>query len=210
MGNLLGEDRALAKLSREERRASFDLLHGIPDEVAEVLQREGIDCDYRKGGVLYCAARYPEQEVRLRQQLRDLHAEGLGEDDYRWLTPPELGRQIRVAGALGGIFTPHCATIQPARLVRGLARTVERMGVQLFEQSRVTDWQPGRITTLQGEVKAHWVVPAIEGYAAALPLSVATSCRCRACWWAPSRCRNPPGPRSAWNRARPSARTAVR
>lgn len=169
MGNLLGEDRALAKLSRDERRASLDLLHGIPDEVAEVLQREGIDCDYRKGGVLYCAARYPEQEVRLRQQLRDLHAEGLGEDDYRWLTPPELGRQIRVAGALGGIFTPHCATIQPACLVRGLARAVERMGVQLFEQSRVTDWQPGRITTLQGEVKAHWVVPAIEGYAAALP-----------------------------------------
>jgi hypothetical protein len=31
-----------------------------------VLAREGIDCDYRKGGVLYCAARYPEQESSLR------------------------------------------------------------------------------------------------------------------------------------------------
>jgi glycine/D-amino acid oxidase-like deaminating enzyme len=56
MGNLLGEDRLLASLSPQQRRASIDLLHGIPDEVHSVLQREGIDCDYRKGGVLYCAA----------------------------------------------------------------------------------------------------------------------------------------------------------
>jgi len=62
MGNLLGEDRLLAELDPQHRRASFDLLHGIPDEVAQVLAREGIDCDYRKGGALYCAARYPEQE----------------------------------------------------------------------------------------------------------------------------------------------------
>ncbi|MBJ5547192.1 FAD-dependent oxidoreductase, partial [Salmonella enterica subsp. enterica serovar Derby] len=57
MGNLLGEDRLLASLSPLQRRASIDLLHGVPDEVHSVLQREGIDCDYRKGGVLYCAAR---------------------------------------------------------------------------------------------------------------------------------------------------------
>ncbi|MDH1109332.1 FAD-binding oxidoreductase [Pseudomonas otitidis] len=169
MGNLLGEDRALARLPREERRASWDLLHGIPDEVAEVLTREGIDCDYRKGGVLYCAARYPEQETRLRHYLDDLHAEGLNDDDYRWLAPHELAGHIRVAGAQGGLYSPHCATIQPARLVRGLASAVERLGVQVFEQSRVTDWAPGRVTTLQGEVKARWVVPAVEGYAAALP-----------------------------------------
>ena len=43
MGNLLGEDRLLATLSPQQRRASIDLLHGIPDEVHAVLQREGID-----------------------------------------------------------------------------------------------------------------------------------------------------------------------
>lgn len=50
MGNLLGEDRLLAGLSSEQRRASFDLLHSIPDEVEIVVEKEGIDCDYRKGG----------------------------------------------------------------------------------------------------------------------------------------------------------------
>jgi len=57
MGNLLGEDRLLAGVPASERKAGFDLLHGIPDEVVSVVAREGIDCDLRKGGVLYCAAR---------------------------------------------------------------------------------------------------------------------------------------------------------
>ncbi|RJG09208.1 FAD-dependent oxidoreductase [Pseudomonas cavernicola] len=169
MGNILGEDRLLAGLPAEQRRAAYDLLHGIPDEVAVVLEREGIECDYRKAGVLYCAARYPEQEASLRQQLEHLYGQGLDEADYRWLSPVELSQQLRIANPFGAIHTPHCATIQPAKLVRGLARTVERMGVQLFEKSRVTDWQPGLIRTACGEVRARWVVPAVEGYSVTLP-----------------------------------------
>ena len=168
MGNLLGEDHLLAARPSAARKASFDLLHAIPDEVAEVVAREGIDCDLRKGGVLYCAARYPEQEVRLRDYLEHLRELGLGEDDYRWLSPSELAAQLRVANAYGALYSPHCATIQPAKLVRGLARSVEDMGVELYERSPVIDWQPGQVRTAQARVTADWVVPAIEGYAATL------------------------------------------
>src|SRR5690606_487310 len=143
MGNLLGEDRLLGALPAEQRRAAFALLHEIPDEVARVSQREGIACDLRKGGVLYCAARYPEQHASLQEQLRHLRGLGLGEDDYRWLEPAELAEQLRVANPYGALYSPHCATLQPARLVRGLARCVEAMGVELYEQSRVIDWRPG-------------------------------------------------------------------
>lgn len=169
MGNLLGEDRLLGDLPAAQCKAAFDLLHGIPDEVGAVLQREGIACDFRKGGVLYCAARYPEQQASLREQLQGLRALGLGEADYRWLEPAELAKQLRLANPYGALFTPHCATIQPARLVRGLARCVESMGVEIYEQSRVLDWQPGLVRTAQGSVRADWIVPAVEGYAASLP-----------------------------------------
>ena len=169
MGNLLGEDRLLAGLSPEQRRASFDLLHGIPDEVASVLEREGIDCDYRKGGVLYCAARYPEQEITQRRYLDKLYRQGLDERDYRWLSPEQLARQICVAKAYGGIYAPHCATIQPAKLVRGLARAVERLGVPIYENSPVSHWQAGSLQTARASVRCRWIVPAVEGYSVTLP-----------------------------------------
>jgi glycine/D-amino acid oxidase-like deaminating enzyme len=169
MGAMLGEDRLLAGLSAEQRHASSQLLHGIPDEVASVLQRETIDSDYRKGGVLYCAARYPEQEASQRAHLHSLYAAGHSEADYRWLNPAELSAQLCIAQAFGAIYSPHCATIQPARLVRGLARCVEQLGVELYEQSPVLDWQPGLLRCAQGEVRADWIVPAVEGYAGSLP-----------------------------------------
>ncbi|MGF6114560.1 NAD(P)/FAD-dependent oxidoreductase [Pseudomonas frederiksbergensis] len=169
MGNLLGEDRLLADLPAEQRRASFDLLHSIPDEVEIVLEREGIDCDYRKGGVLYCAARYPEQETSLRSYLDKLYSQGLTENDYRWLSPEQLAQQIRVAQPYGGIYAPHVATINPAKLVRGLARTVERMGVKIYENSPVTQWQSGSLRTAKAQVCSRWVVPAVEGYSVTLP-----------------------------------------
>ena len=169
MGNLLGEDRLLASSSPVQRRASYDLLHGIPDEVAIVLEREGIDCDYRKGGALYCAARYPEQETSLRQYLDKLYRQGLNENDYFWLSPQQLAQQIRVAKPYGGIYTPHIATLHPAKLVRGLACAVERMGVNIYENSPVTHWQSGALRTEKARVRSRWLVPAVEGYSVTLP-----------------------------------------
>ena len=76
---------------------------------------------------------------------------------------------MRIPGSYGAIHSPHCATIQPARLARGLARAVERLGVRLFEKSRVLHWQRGLLRTERGELRAEWIVPAVEGYAASLP-----------------------------------------
>lgn len=57
----------------------------------------------------------------------------MNEDDYRWLGPEALNGQLRVSNAYGAIFSPHVATLQPAKLVRGLARAVERLGVPIYE-----------------------------------------------------------------------------
>lgn len=169
MGNILGEDQLLADLPVEQRRASYKLLHNIPEEVNTVIEREGIACDYRKGGALYCAARYPEQEASLRLYLDKLYRQGLGESAYRWLSPEQLAQQIRIAKPYGGIYAPHVATLHPAKLVRGLARTVERMGVKIYENSPVIQWQSGGLRTANAQVSGRWIVPAVEGYAVTLP-----------------------------------------
>ena len=70
---------------------------------------------------------------------------------------------------LGGVYTPHCAAIQPAKLVRGLAHVVERLGVTIHEGTSVTSLAPGEVRTDRGTVRARHVVRATEGYTASLP-----------------------------------------
>jgi glycine/D-amino acid oxidase-like deaminating enzyme len=65
---------------------------------------------------------------------------------------------------LGATYTPHCAAIQPAALVRGLAEAVERLGVEIYEQTPVTSVWDGLARTPYGDVRAETVVRATEGY----------------------------------------------
>jgi glycine/D-amino acid oxidase-like deaminating enzyme len=94
---------------------------------------------------------------------------GLGEDDLRLLEADELQRRVRVAGALGASFTPHCARIHPAKLVRGLAAAVERRGATIYEATRALHIGNRQVATPRGRVRAEWVVCATEGYTARLP-----------------------------------------
>jgi glycine/D-amino acid oxidase-like deaminating enzyme len=74
-----------------------------------------------------------------------------------------------VGGAIGAVFSPHGARIHPAKLVRGLADTVEAQGVTIFEATPVDSILPGRVDTIFGQVEARWVLRATEGFTAGLP-----------------------------------------
>jgi glycine/D-amino acid oxidase-like deaminating enzyme len=97
---------------------------------------------------------------------------GLGlEDDCELLNEEETSRRVRITNARGALYDPHCATIHPARLVRGLARVVERLGGTIFEQTPVTDYEAGgnpRLVTPGGGVRARTIVLAGEAYLARL------------------------------------------
>jgi glycine/D-amino acid oxidase-like deaminating enzyme len=68
----------------------------------------------------------------------------------------------------GATYTPHCARIHPARLVRGLARVVEARGVAIYEQTPVTAIAPGLAETPMGRVRADHVIRATEGFTSSL------------------------------------------
>jgi glycine/D-amino acid oxidase-like deaminating enzyme len=70
---------------------------------------------------------------------------------------------------LGATYTPHCAALQPAKLVRGLAEVVESRGGQLFERTAADAVEPHAVRTPGGTVRAEFVVRATEGYTAQLP-----------------------------------------
>jgi glycine/D-amino acid oxidase-like deaminating enzyme/nitrite reductase/ring-hydroxylating ferredoxin subunit len=52
------------------------------------------------------------------------------------------------------------AKIHPVKYVAGLAATLPGDGSSVFENSRVTEWEPTKVTTQQGSVKARHVVMA--------------------------------------------------
>jgi len=105
----------------------------------------------------------------LQEHVAWLQSFGFTDDDYRWLPETEARARLNCRPNLGASYTTHCAAIHPARLVRGLADTVRRMGVAIFEQTPVMDLEPGRVRTPHGMVKANVVLRATEGYSDTLP-----------------------------------------
>jgi glycine/D-amino acid oxidase-like deaminating enzyme len=138
------------------------------DEVGRVVTAEGIDCHWAKGGT-FVAARNPAHVPRLQAQVAEYRDFGFGDDDLRWVDAPEADTMIASTHQLGGLYTPHCAAIHPARLVRGLARVVEAGGARIHEGTRVLDLQPGRLITDHGVVRAGTIVRATEGFTPSLP-----------------------------------------
>jgi glycine/D-amino acid oxidase-like deaminating enzyme len=127
------------------------------DEVGAACAREGIDCDFVKGGSLTVAQTAP--------QLARLLAAPRGE----LLDLEDAMARVRVAGLRGARFTPHCARVQPAKLARGLAAAIERHGATIHERTPALDIAPGSVRTPYGAVRARWIVRATEGYTAGLP-----------------------------------------
>ena len=123
-------------------------MQGAVDEVGRVAAAEGIDCHFSKGGTVVAGAarRCSSSGPAPRWPRRAAGASAtttcalLGADEA---TRTGSARPACSAAT----YTPHCAAIHPARLVRGLARAVERLGVRVYERHPVTAIEPGGVVT---------------------------------------------------------------
>ena len=159
--------RVGASRARETILALYDAV----EEVGRVTGVEGIDADYRKTGLLSIA--------RGKAQLPAIQAthrsyEQLGLDTYnKLLSAATTSELIHATNIRGALLTPNSASIHPGKLVRGLARAVERLGGVIYERSEVTRLKlgdPPCLITESGSVTArHAVVAAGEAYLTELP-----------------------------------------
>ncbi|MFV2089922.1 MAG: NAD(P)/FAD-dependent oxidoreductase [Pseudomonadales bacterium] len=152
--------------TRSQAAEILPFLFDMVDEVGRVTQAENIDCHFHKGGVVHVAISEKQRTRALR--THELF-ERLGHGEAQsWLEPDDMDRHVRVVGSLGGIRSPHCAVVQPARLVRGLAAVVEAKGVRIYESSPALRIRQGRVDTAAGHVRARSVIIATEGYSGGL------------------------------------------
>lgn len=156
-----GRDQYAKTHGRDAAISQQRALNATVDEVIAVAAREGIDADVHKGGELEVAYR-PAQLARVRAFAASERS--WPDTDVVELDARETAERIAVAGVQGGVWHPHCARVHPAKLARGLASAVERLGVELFEGTTVTEIRPGEARTDHGTVRAEFVIRATEGF----------------------------------------------
>ena len=162
-----GFDAAIAM-----RRAMVDTV----DEVGRVIEAEGIDCDFERGGTVVFA-RTDVQRRAARADVEEARRFDVDRPEY-WdgrTVAARFGVTGRNEGDPAATFDPACARVHPAKLVRGLANVVESLGVAIFERTEVVDWAAGRVRFRsvdgrdEGTMSARHVIIALEGYGSQLP-----------------------------------------
>ncbi len=157
----------ISPLGRAGAMAQHRAMRASVDEVGHVAAAEQIDCDYAKGGTVVLA-RSASQLRAAQEEVAHARAWGRGDDELALLDAGQARARVGAEGTVGATYTPDCAAVHPARLVRGLARAAERLGVTVHEQTRVLRIEPGRAVTDRGVVRADVVLRATEGYTASL------------------------------------------
>jgi glycine/D-amino acid oxidase-like deaminating enzyme len=150
--------------ARALKQAGYDTI----DEIEAVLREEGIDAGFHRGGALVVATS-EAQAAGLKQRLAHDRRWDFGPDDVEWRDRAELLERVRIAGAIGALEVKPAARVQPARFVRRLADVVQRLGVEIYERTEVTQIRRGVISTVHGEVTAPIVVRGTEAYTHAIP-----------------------------------------
>ncbi len=138
------------------------------DEVLAICEREQIEADIVRSGVL--------QVARGEAQARRLHTQF--EHERRWSESPgdalELDREqlrarIRIPDGMLGLAHRHGARVHPAKLARGLAGAVERLGVRIHEDTVVREIGPGYARAESGIVRSPAILACVEGFLCRLP-----------------------------------------
>ena len=146
----------------------------LGDSVAEVgrfAADHDIDCWWHHEGAL--VVRAGEWQRGMTDDDAVSRCAALGEPGrLQPRTADEVRSIATIPRAVGGVFTPDSATVQPARLARGLRRVLLERGVQIFERTRVTGIdrsRPAVVHTVAGAVRAEQVVLATGSWAASWP-----------------------------------------
>ncbi|NOY99523.1 MAG: FAD-binding oxidoreductase [Chloroflexi bacterium] len=133
--------------------------------VKELVDEEGVDCDFRQNGDL-CVAYKPSHFEGFKERIA-WHKKHLDHELY--LVPPsELRAEIGGDAYFGGVIDPHGAGLHPAKLVFGLAEVAARRGARLCERTGVTRIEKNAsgydLHTTRGALRAGEVLVATNGY----------------------------------------------
>ena len=132
----VGLDKLAKQSNRETAIRMQKTMFETVNEVGRIIEKENIEAEWQKGGS-YSIARDEIQLKRAKEEANHFKEWGFNDNDFTFFHQIEAKNRINASNILGTTFTPHCASINPAKLVRQLAEVVEKMGVKIFENSKL-------------------------------------------------------------------------
>lgn len=137
-------------------------------EIGDFCRDHGIDAEFRQDGTLFTATS-PAQQAAVSPLMEGLAERGVG--SFAPLEVAEVRRRSGSRRHRQGWFSPQAATVQPAKLARGLRRVARQLGVELFEHTPMQALErgrPARVITPAGRLVADKVVLATNAWTARL------------------------------------------
>ncbi|MGI8713098.1 MAG: NAD(P)/FAD-dependent oxidoreductase [Solirubrobacteraceae bacterium] len=138
-------------------------------EIGAFCADHDIDAEYRACGWVWAATNIEQADA----WMTTLDALAAAEvTPYERLNRREVAERTGSPVHLGGVFEPTVATVQPAKLARGLTHAAQAEGIKIFERTAVTELragEPAQLVTDQGEVRASVVVLAMNAWASRIP-----------------------------------------
>lgn len=163
VGQRKAQDDLEELYGKEEARRLWDLGVEAVAVVRDLITRFGIDCDLKRG-CLQAALKHSDA-AWYRHYAEHMQSEyGF---HMRYLEGEELEHLSGTDVFCGGLAEYASAHLHPLNFALGLADAASRLGVQIFENSRVGNYdraRPTRVTTGQGSVTADYVVLGCNGY----------------------------------------------
>ena len=156
---------AIAHFGKDEARRMARIGLQNLDELAQFIRERGIACDFERVGQLSVAL--TPAHVNDARDLVAAAAE-LGVDGVRFLSAEETRAELKSPLYLAAVSDPGWGTVNPIKLVDGLKREAERLGVKFFERTRVSGFERAatqiRVRAASGAVSADKVVLATDAY----------------------------------------------
>ena len=143
----------------------------VVDGIGDWCTRHGVDAWFTKAGYMRVNA-FPARERDWDGEVAELRELGVG-DELRSMDADEVQRVCASPAFRDGLWMRSAASIQPARLARGLRRVLLERGVRIHEETRVRSLSAGsghlQLVTDDGRVFADQVVLAINAWASGWP-----------------------------------------
>src|SRR5262249_7102700 len=135
--------------------------------IGEFCAQNDIDAWYRKGGYMFAITAGAHE--RLCEEMVALAREVGAADELVMLTAEQVRARCASTAFRGGAFMRDGASVQPARLARGLRRVLLERGVTIHEGTPVSRLDGSTAVTPNGVVRAKHAVLAVNAWGVSWP-----------------------------------------